>query len=87
MIEAPEKLTTGEALSTEELLKHLPALGEIPASLLKNYALGAAVLRKFSEGDIVCTEGEFGSTAFFIVSGVRHQEIRDWVFRVEVPLR
>ncbi len=69
MIEAPEKLTTGEALSTEELLKHLPALGEIPASLLKNYALGAAVLRKFSEGDIVCTEGEFGSTAFFIVSG------------------
>ena len=69
MTEAPEKLTTGEALSTEDLLKHLPALSEIPASLLKNYALGAAVLRKFSEGDIVCTEGEFGSTAFFIVEG------------------
>ncbi len=69
MNDTPEKLTIGEPLSTEDLLKHLPALSEIPASLLKNYALGAAVLRTFSEGDIVCTEGEFGSTAFFIVEG------------------
>ena len=69
MSEAPEKLTTGEPLGLEELLKYLPALGEISQGLLKNYALGAAVLRRFSEGDIVCEEGEFGSTAFYIVEG------------------
>ncbi len=68
-MEAPEKLTTGEPLSIEEMLKHLPALGEISMGLLKNYALGAAVLRRYSEGDIVCREGEFGSTAFYIVEG------------------
>ncbi len=68
-MEAPEKLTTGEPLTIEEMLKHLPALGEISMGLLKNYALGAAVLRRFSKGDIVCREGEFGSTAFYIVEG------------------
>jgi len=69
MPEAPEKLNTGEQLSIVELLKHLPALGEISQGLLKNYALGAAVLRRYRAGDIVCEEGEFGSTAFYIVSG------------------
>ncbi len=69
MSEAPEKLTTGEQLGMEELLKYLPALGEISPGLLKNYAMGAAVLRRFKEGDIVCEEGEFGSTAFYIVDG------------------
>src|SRR4030095_9343899 len=69
MSEAPEKLTTGEPLGIEELLKYLPALGEISPGLLKNYALGAAVLRRYSEGDIICEEGEFGSTAFYIVEG------------------
>ena len=69
MTEAPEKLDTGEQLGIEELLKYLPALGEISPGLLKNYALGAAVLRRYSEGDIICVEGEFGSTAFYIVEG------------------
>ena len=69
MSEAPEKLTTGEPLGIEDLLKYLPALGEISPGLLKNYALGAAVLRRFDEGDIICEEGEFGSTAFYLVQG------------------
>jgi CRP-like cAMP-binding protein/Fe-S-cluster-containing hydrogenase component 2 len=69
MSEAPEKLTTGEPLGIDELLKYLPALGEISQGLLKNYALGAAVLRRFDEGDIICEEGEFGSTAFYLVEG------------------
>jgi CRP-like cAMP-binding protein/Fe-S-cluster-containing hydrogenase component 2 len=69
MTEPPEKLTTGEPLGTEDLLKYLPALGEISPGLLKNYALGAAVLRRFDEGDIICEEGEFGSTAFYVVEG------------------
>ncbi len=63
-----EKLESGEPLSTEELLKYLPALKEIPPNQL-NWAKGAAVLHRYKRGDVVCREGEFGSTAFFIVSG------------------
>ncbi len=69
MDEIPEKLTTGAALTVEELLTHLPALKEVPAVLLKQYALGAAVRRNFKAGDLVCEEGEFGSTAFYLVEG------------------
>jgi CRP-like cAMP-binding protein/Fe-S-cluster-containing hydrogenase component 2 len=65
----PEKLTTGEALSVDELVQYLPALKEVSAVLLKQYAVGAAVRRNFRAGDIVCEEGEFGSTAFYIVEG------------------
>src|SRR3954471_20331577 len=63
-----DKLETGEPLSTEKLLEYLPWLKEIPAPQLK-WAEGAAVLRRFKRGDIVCEEGAFGSTAFYIVSG------------------
>jgi CRP-like cAMP-binding protein/Fe-S-cluster-containing hydrogenase component 2 len=73
MEEAAEKLETGEPLSTQELLQFLPALKEVPATLLEKYAAGAATKRVFQAGDIVCEEGEFGSTAFYIVSG--HVEI------------
>src|SRR5678815_594029 len=69
MDEIPEMLTTGEPLSIEELLEYLPTLKEVPATLLKQYALGAAVRRRFREGDVVCEEGAFGSTAFYIVDG------------------
>ncbi len=69
MDEIPEKLTTGTPLSVDELLQLLPALKEVPATLLKQYALGAAVRRNFKAGEIVCEEGEFGSTAFYFVAG------------------
>jgi len=36
---------------------------------LENWAKGAAVLHRFRKGEIVCEEGEFGSTAYYIVSG------------------
>jgi CRP-like cAMP-binding protein/Fe-S-cluster-containing hydrogenase component 2 len=63
-----EKLESGEPLSTEKLLEYLPWLKEIPAPQLK-WAEGAAVLRRFKRGDVVCEEGAFGSTAFYIISG------------------
>ncbi len=69
MDETPEKISNGEPLSTEELIEYLPALKEVPAALIKRYAVGAAVRRRFSPGDTVCEEGDFGSTAFYIVSG------------------
>jgi CRP-like cAMP-binding protein/Fe-S-cluster-containing hydrogenase component 2 len=69
MDEIPEKLTVGEPLSSEELLEYLPALKEVPSALLRQFAAGAAVRRRFREGDYICHEGEFGSTAFYLVSG------------------
>src|SRR5216110_1654633 len=69
MADTVEKLTTGEPLTIDQLLEHLPALKEIPRAQLENWAKGAAVLHHYRKGEIVCEEGEFGSTAYYIVSG------------------
>jgi CRP-like cAMP-binding protein len=69
MDEIVGKLTTGEPLSIDQLIEYLPALKEIPRAQLENWAKGAAVLHRFRKGEIVCEEGEFGSTAYYIVSG------------------
>src|SRR5438045_8809955 len=69
MAETVEKLTTGEPLTIDQLLEHLPALKEIPRAQLENWAKGAAVLHRYRKGEIVCEECEFGSTAYYIVSG------------------
>ncbi len=69
MAETVEKLTTGEPLSIDQLIEYLPALKEIPRAQLENWAKSAAVLHRFRKGEIVCEEGEFGSTAYYIVSG------------------
>src|ERR1700720_2692737 len=63
------KLTTGEPLSVDQLIEYLPALKEVARAQLENWAKGAAVLHRFRKGEIVCEEGEFGSTAYYIVSG------------------
>ena len=69
MEEPAEKLTSGDPLSVEQLLEYLPALKEIPGAQLEKYAKGAAVLHRYRKGETVCVEGEFGSTAYYIVSG------------------
>jgi CRP-like cAMP-binding protein/Fe-S-cluster-containing hydrogenase component 2 len=69
MDEAVGKLTGGEPLTIDQLLEHLPALKEVARAQLENWAKGAAVLHRYRKGEIVCTEGEFGSTAYYIVSG------------------
>ena len=69
MAEVVEKLSTGEPLTVDQLLEYLPALKEIPRAQLENWGKGAAVLHRFRKGEIVCREGEFGSTAYYIVSG------------------
>ena len=69
MAETVEKLTTGEPLTIDQLLEYLPALKEIPRAQLENWGKGAAVQHRFRKGEIVCREGEFGSTAYYIVSG------------------
>jgi len=69
MADTVEKLTTGEPLSIDQLIEYLPALKEVARAQLENWAKGAAVLHRFRQGEIVCEEGEFGSTAYYIVSG------------------
>jgi CRP-like cAMP-binding protein/Fe-S-cluster-containing hydrogenase component 2 len=64
-----EKLSGGEPLSIDQLLEYLPALMEVARAQLDNWAKGAAVLHRYRKGETVCEEGDFGSTAFFIVSG------------------
>jgi CRP-like cAMP-binding protein/Fe-S-cluster-containing hydrogenase component 2 len=69
MEETAGKLGTGEPLTIDQLIGYLPALKEIPRAQLENWAKGAAVLHRFRKGEIVCEEGEFGSTAYYLVSG------------------
>ena len=69
MADTVEKLTTGEPMSIDQLIEYLPALKEVARAQLENWAKGAAVLHRFRKGEIVCEEGEFGSTAYYIVSG------------------
>jgi CRP-like cAMP-binding protein/Fe-S-cluster-containing hydrogenase component 2 len=69
MDETAGKLSSGEPLSVEQLTEYLPALKEVVAAQLDKYAKGAAVLHRYRKGETVCVEGEFGSTAYYIVSG------------------
>src|SRR5437868_7148337 len=69
MDETAGKLTSGEPLSVDQLIEYLPALKEVARGQLDNWAKGAAVLHRYRQGETVCTEGEFGSTAYYIVSG------------------
>src|SRR5947207_8289154 len=68
MQQVVEKLS-GEPLSVDQLIEYLPALKELPRAQLDNFAKGAAVLHRYRKDEIVCEEGDFGSTAFYIVSG------------------
>src|ERR1700737_3685129 len=69
MPDSVEKLTPGEPMSIDQLIEYLPALKEVARAQLENWAKGGAVLHRFRKGEIVCEEGEFGSTAYYIVSG------------------
>ncbi len=61
------RIEVGEVLSPRELLQ-FPFFKGVSEKLLEKN-LGAAVLRRFKKGDIVCREGEQGFTAFYILSG------------------
>ncbi|MEO0452577.1 MAG: cyclic nucleotide-binding domain-containing protein [Verrucomicrobiota bacterium] len=69
LVENTSKLEHGRTLSGEELLDFLPALKEVPKGVFNKFAQDAAALREIKAGEILCREGEFGSTAFYLVSG------------------
>jgi len=57
----------GEQLDLEFLLD-FPYFQQISGTFL-NLNRNAVVLRSFKAGEIICREGEYGSTAFYIVNG------------------
>jgi CRP-like cAMP-binding protein/succinate dehydrogenase/fumarate reductase-like Fe-S protein len=57
----------GEPVHAEEL-KLLPYFQKVSGTFLE-LNKNAVVRRTFKKGEIVCREGEYGSTAFYIVSG------------------
>src|SRR5688500_14407790 len=61
------QLAKGEPLTADQLLAY-PLFAEVQKASLEKYP-GAVVLRKFKKGEIICREGEYGSTAFWILQG------------------
>jgi CRP-like cAMP-binding protein len=62
-----ERQPDGTPVAAEDLLRLLVFKDISPQFLKKN--ANATVWRHFRRGDIVCREGEFGSTAFYILDG------------------
>jgi CRP-like cAMP-binding protein/Fe-S-cluster-containing dehydrogenase component len=56
-----------QKLSAEELHK-LPVFAGVSGTFLE-LNRGAIVKRRFRKGEVICREGEFGSTAFYILEG------------------
>jgi CRP-like cAMP-binding protein/ferredoxin len=61
----------GSVIETERL-QRLPMFKSVSGTFLE-LNKGAVVERRFRAGDIICREGEFGSTAFYILEG--HAEV------------
>ncbi len=60
-------LGRGEVLDPAELL-HLPIFENVSGTFLE-LNQKAVVKRRFRAGEVICREGEFGSTAFYILEG------------------
>ncbi|HYF49776.1 MAG TPA: cyclic nucleotide-binding domain-containing protein, partial [Planctomycetota bacterium] len=60
-------LPTGEPLTAPQMME-IPIFRGISSEFLKRN-VGGVVLRKYKKGEIICREGEFGSTAFYILKG------------------
>lgn len=61
------RLDRGEVVSPESLVQ-LPIFEGISAPFLGRNQ-GAVVKREFKRGEIICREGDYGSTAFYILKG------------------
>jgi CRP-like cAMP-binding protein/Fe-S-cluster-containing dehydrogenase component len=53
---------------TVDELHHLPVFAGVSGTFLE-LNRGAIVKRRYRKGEVICREGDFGSTAFFIVEG------------------
>jgi CRP-like cAMP-binding protein/formate hydrogenlyase subunit 6/NADH:ubiquinone oxidoreductase subunit I len=64
---APTQLPFGSPLSVEQM-QEIPMFARISSNFLKR-SEGGVVRRSFKKGEVICRQGEFGSTAFYIESG------------------
>jgi CRP-like cAMP-binding protein/Pyruvate/2-oxoacid:ferredoxin oxidoreductase delta subunit len=64
---APTRLEVGTPLTVEQA-KQLPLFEKISSAFLSR-SMGGIVRRTFKKGEVICRQGEFGSTAFYIESG------------------
>jgi CRP-like cAMP-binding protein/Fe-S-cluster-containing dehydrogenase component/ferredoxin len=64
---AGTRLPTGEPLTVQQMLQ-IPIFQGISSEFLKRNQ-GGVVLRRYKKGEIICQEGEFGSTAFYMLKG------------------
>ena len=62
-----------QAVSTDEL-QQLPVFKGVSGTFL-SLNRGAIVRRRFRAGDVICREGEYGSTAFYILDGTARVSI------------
>ena len=69
------RLDRGEPLTPDALLG-LPIFQGVPAASLERYP-GAIVRRRFKPGEVICREGEYGSTAFYVLEGTAEVLIAD----------
>src|SRR6185369_9718520 len=67
MAHVERRIEGGEVLSPQQLLQ-FPFFKGVSEKLLEKN-LGAAVRREFKKGEIICREGDQGSTAFYILKG------------------
>jgi len=65
---------SAEIFKAEELLR-IPVFKGVSGTFLE-LNRGAIVKRRFHKGEVVCREGEFGSTAFYLVEGRAKVSIR-----------
>ena len=68
------RLDRGEPLTAQQLAG-LPIFEGTPPKTLEKYP-GAIVRRRFRRGEVVCHEGDFGSTAFYLLEGSVSVSIR-----------
>ena len=62
-----QELGGGERLDTDWILR-LPVFKGVSGTFLE-LNQGAVVKRRFAPGEVICREGEFGSTAFYVLEG------------------
>jgi len=67
VVESPIGRLPGDALTLADM-QALPAFEGCSEALLKKN-IGAVVRRSYAPGDLICREGEFGSTAFLLLEG------------------
>ncbi len=76
-----ERQPDGAPVAAEDLLQ-LPVFKDVSPQFLKKNA-SATVWRHFKPGDIVCREGEFGSTAFYILEGTASVQLASPIAHVK----